>query len=201
MQCPLTGSRALVSIRHPAAELFGEAREDGGRRDHRDLLSDERPKRRTGRRRQPPHPDVRVEIRTLVDHLGQHLIGRAQPGEPDTDLLREPSSRSPALLKLDKANRPTPRCQYLGLVERTAEAWHVRRVCVREGHESAVLRPAALRADLVSNYISAGQRYGLVSEGGLHSKAKLCWPAYSSSTNPDEQAGAARARENPQDQD
>ena len=45
------------------------------------------------RRRQPPHPDVRVEIRTLVDHLGQHLIGRAQPGEPDTDLLREPSSR------------------------------------------------------------------------------------------------------------
>lgn len=58
------------------------------------------------RRRQPPHPDVRVEIRTLVDHLGQHLIGRAQPGEPDTDLLREPSSRSPALLKLDKANRP-----------------------------------------------------------------------------------------------
>jgi hypothetical protein len=86
----LVDGRELASIRHPVGELLSEARENGGRRDHRDLLSDDLEDQSAEQVhcRQPPHPDVGVEIRMVVDHLGKHRISRMQPGQPSTNLLR-----------------------------------------------------------------------------------------------------------------
>jgi hypothetical protein len=90
MQSLLADGRDLASIRHPTTEMAGEARENGGRRDHRDLLADDLKDQSAEQvhGRQLLHPDVRVEIRTVIDQLGQHRIGRVQPGESCADLLR-----------------------------------------------------------------------------------------------------------------
>jgi hypothetical protein len=97
---PGVEGRQLARTRHPAAELPGQPGENSGRRDHRDLLSDDLEDQRTEQAhgRQPAHPHVGVEIRPLVDQLGQHRIGRTQPAEPGANLLRALPSRSPALL-------------------------------------------------------------------------------------------------------
>ena len=99
-QCLFVDGRELASIRYPTAEPLGEASENSGRRDHRDLLPDDLEGQGAEQvhSRQPLHPGVGIEIRMVIDHLGKHRIDRTQPGEPRTDLLRAPSSRPPALL-------------------------------------------------------------------------------------------------------
>jgi hypothetical protein len=100
----LIDSRELTRIRYPAAEPPGEARKNRSRRDHRDLLSDDLEDQGTKQvhRRQPPNPGIGVEIRTAVDQLSKHRVGRVQPGEPRANLLRarchiaEVPNRSPA---------------------------------------------------------------------------------------------------------
>jgi hypothetical protein len=89
-QCLFVDGRELASIRYPTAEPLGEASENSGRRDHRDLLPDDLEDQGAEqvRSRQPLHPDVGIEIRMVIDHLGKHRIDRTQPGEPRTDLLR-----------------------------------------------------------------------------------------------------------------
>jgi hypothetical protein len=58
MQSLLADGRDLASIRHPTTEMAGEARENGGRRDHRDLLANGLKDQSVGQPRHPPphHP-------------------------------------------------------------------------------------------------------------------------------------------------
>ena len=77
--------------------------------DHGDLLSDDLKDQSTEQVQcgQPPQKDVRVEIRTVVDHLGKHRIGRVQPGEPCANLLRARCHALQLCLSRQGTGRPT----------------------------------------------------------------------------------------------
>lgn len=80
----------FAGVGDAGAEAFGEAREDRHRRDHRDLLADDREDQRAEQvhRGQAADPDAGVEVGTFGDQLGENRIGFPQPGQAGADLLR-----------------------------------------------------------------------------------------------------------------
>jgi hypothetical protein len=98
----------FAGVGDAAVEAFGEAREDRHRRDHRDLLADDREDQRAEQvhRGQAADPDVGVEVGTFGDQLGEDRIGFPQPGQAGTDLLR---SHCHAVLQLRSSRAGTGR--------------------------------------------------------------------------------------------
>jgi hypothetical protein len=80
--CELAGSW------HRAAKAFKQAREDGRRRDHRDLLPDDSEDERAEEiERWPPlTPCLRVERWIFVDHPGEYRVSCSQMGKRGTGI-------------------------------------------------------------------------------------------------------------------